>query len=87
MGRARDVVKLSVVRGQRRAAAGGLELGHFGAQSLNRLLKAVASVNKAGNVLAEPMAFAINLGVNVRAAGAAFKPGRVHHCKRRAVVA
>ena len=87
MRRARHVIKLSVVRGQKRAAAGSLQVGHFGAQSINRLFKAVASVNKAGNVLAEPMAFAGNLGVNVRAAGAAFKPGRVKHCKRRAVVA
>lgn len=87
MRRARNIVKLSVIRGHRRAAAGGLEVGHFGAQSLNRLFKAVASVNKSGNVLAEPMAFAINLGVNVRAAGAAFQPSSVHHCQRRAVVA
>ncbi len=87
MRRARHIIKLSVVRGQRRAAAGGLEVGHFGAQSIDRRFKAVASVNKAGNVLPEPMAFAINFGVNVRAAGAAFKPSRVHHCERRAVVA
>ena len=87
MRRARHVIKLSVVRGQKRAAAGGLQVGHFGAQSINRLFKAVASVDKAGNVLAEPMALAGNLGVNVRAAGDAFKPGRIDDCKRRAVVA
>ena len=87
MRRARHVVKLSVVRGQRRAAAGSLEVGHFGAQSINRLFKAVASINKPADVLPEPMAFPINFGVNVRAAGAAFKPSRVHHCERREVVA